>query len=365
MSAQSLPVALRGDLTTFGSFELGYRPILDGVRGVAILAVLSVHTSHLFGWSILKGGSVGVDIFFVLSGFLITCLLLEEWNRTGGINLKNFYVRRGLRLVPALTLVLATLLVLSNILFSPATATETRSTVPIALFYLTDFSASLWPFTGLGALRHTWSLAMEEHFYLLWPPVLLLLLKSGWSKRTLVAMLVSLALLVCFHRAMLFQSNASVARTYYGFDTRVDALLIGCVAAMGVSWGFFRGPKRFAALGTALIGLFLVATDYASPLMHEGGFTILAATTALVVMSLVFTESGVLTSFLELKPLVWVGRISYGVYLWHYPVFKTMNQVNAPWPVKLLLGVFVTFAIASLSFYGMERPLLRLKKRFA
>src|SRR5688572_33093349 len=100
MSAQTLPIAVQADLTATGRFELGYRPALDGVRGLAILAVLAVHTNHLFGWSLLKGGSIGVDIFFVLSGFLITCILLEEWEHTGHVSLRNFYLRRFLRLVP-------------------------------------------------------------------------------------------------------------------------------------------------------------------------------------------------------------------------------------------------------------------------
>ena len=145
MSAPSVPVAIDRELTSYPSFELGYRPSLDGVRGIAILLVLTVHTNHLFGWSLLKGGSIGVDIFFVLSGFLITCILLEEWAATGSVNLRHFYVRRCLRLVPALILVLIALLLLSNFLFSPEEAAQTRRTAPIALVYLTDFFASLSP----------------------------------------------------------------------------------------------------------------------------------------------------------------------------------------------------------------------------
>ncbi len=365
MSAPSVPVAIERELTSSPSFELGYRPALDGVRGVAILLVLAVHTNHLFGWSLLKGGSIGVDIFFVLSGFLITCLLVEEWAGTGTVNLRHFYLRRCLRLVPALILVLITLLVLSDVLFSPQEAVQTRQTVPIALLYLTDFFASLSPQRVLGALRHTWSLAMEEHFYLLWPPLLLVLLKTGASKRVLFALTVSLALAICFHRAMLFQFGLSPARTYYGFDTRADSLLIGCAAAMAVSWGLLRGMSRLNALAVALIVVLVIGTDFASPIMHEGGFTLLAATTALLIINLVLTEKGILHSVLESRLLVWVGRISYGLYLWHYPMFKWIKYMNAPWPVKLALAVFATFAVTSLSFYLMERPVLRLKKRFA
>ena len=365
MSAPSVPVAIERELTAYGSFELGYRPALDGVRGVAILLVLAVHTHHLFGWSLLKGGSIGVDIFFVLSGFLITCILLDEWAGTGTVNLRHFYLRRCLRLVPALVLLVLALLLLSDVFFSPQEAAQTRRTAPIALLYLTDFFASLSPERVLGALRHTWSLAMEEHFYLIWPPVLLWLLKTGCSKRVLFALTVSLALAICFHRAMLFQFGLSPARTYYGFDTRADSLLIGCAAGMAVSWGLLRGMSRLNMLGIALIVVTAIGTDFASPKLHAGGFTILAATTALLLINLVLTDKGTLHTVLESKLLVWVGRISYGLYLWHYPMFKWVKYLNAPWPVKLALAVFATFAVASLSFYLMERPLLRLKKRFA
>jgi peptidoglycan/LPS O-acetylase OafA/YrhL len=365
MSAQSLPVAIEGELPRSRSFQLGYRPSLDGVRGLAILAVLAVHTNHLFGWSLLKGGSIGVDIFFVLSGFLITCILLEEWAATGQLNLRNFYLRRCLRLVPALLLLLGAMLLVSNLLFSPEEAAQTRRTVPIALFYLSDFFASLSPETGLGALRHTWSLAMEEHFYLIWPPLLLLLLKTGYSKRVLFALTVTLALMICFHRGLLFQLSASPARTYFGFDTRADALLIGCAAGMAVSWGLFRSMNRLSALAVALLVVSIIGTDFASPVMHEGGFTILALATGLLLLNLVLDGKGILQSVLESRPLVWVGKVSYGLYLWHYPMFKWIKYVSAPWPVKLFVALLATFAVTSLSFYVLERPLLRLKKRFA
>ena len=365
MSAQSLPIAIPAELATTGRFELGYRPALDGVRGIAILAVLAVHTNHLFGWSLLKGGSIGVDIFFVLSGFLITSILLEEWTTTANISLRNFYARRLLRLVPALVLLTAVLLVLSGLLFSAAEAAQTRRTIPIALLYLTDFFASLAPQTALGALRHTWSLAIEEHFYLLWPPVLLFLLKSGLSRRGLLIFTTSLAVVLCLHRALLFDTGVSPARTYYAFDTRADSLLIGCAAGIAVSWGFVKSFNRLNVLAVALIVVSLIATDFASPIMHEGGFTILAATTALLLINLVSGQTGTFNKLMETRPLVWIGKISYGLYLWHYPVFKWIKYANAPWPVKLALALLGTFAVASVSFYLLERPLLRLKKRFA
>ena len=164
-------------MNTSENFVLGYRPALDGLRGVAILAVLAVHTSHLFGWSMLKGGSIGVDIFFVLSGFLITSILLNEWNNKGSISLRKFYLRRCLRLVPALLLLVVVVHLTANFLLSPEEAAQTRFATPFALVYATDFVIAFAPNIQLGALKHTWSLAMEEQFYLLWPPLLILLLK--------------------------------------------------------------------------------------------------------------------------------------------------------------------------------------------
>src|SRR6266536_3033363 len=149
-------------------FRLGYRPALDGVRGIAILAVFAVHTQHLFGWSLLQGGNAGVDIFFVLSGFLITSLLLEEWGRTGSISLRNFYWRRALRLVPGLMVLLTAVYFTSDLLISSREAEQTRRAIPVAFVYASDFALA-FSNLRLGALQHTWSLAIEEHFYLVWP----------------------------------------------------------------------------------------------------------------------------------------------------------------------------------------------------
>ena len=123
--------------------------------------------------------------------------------------------------------------------------------------------------------------------------------------------------------------------------------------------------SRVNVLAIALIVVFAIGTDFASPIMHQGGFTILAATTALILINLVLTQKGSLHTVLESRLLVWIGRISYGLYLWHYPMFKWIKYLSAPWPVKFALALLATFAVASLSFYVFERPLLRLKKRFA
>ncbi len=343
-------------------FRLGYRPALDGLRGIAILVVLAVHTHHIFGWSILRGGNIGVDIFFVLSGFLITALLIEEWQGNGEISLKGFYWRRVLRLVPALLVLLAVLYLFANAFLPANEASDTRRSIPVAFFYASDFALAFFQLC-LGALQHTWSLAIEEHFYLVWPLFLLAALKLGTSRKRLVVITLTLAVASTVHRAVLHQLGALPVRTYYGIDSRADSLLIGCATALCVCWGFLRGRslRAWVVPAVALIVTLMFTTSYASPFMHLGGSTLLAMAAAVVVAWVVLVPSSYLHRFLEYRPLVWVGRISYGLYLWHYPIFKATSLLRVGWPLQLLIAVTATFAVTCLSYYLIERPALRLK----
>jgi peptidoglycan/LPS O-acetylase OafA/YrhL len=366
MSSTTLQLVNSDLLTreTAPSFRLGYRPGLDGLRGIAILAVLAVHTHHIFGWSILRGGNIGVDIFFVLSGFLITALLLEEWQGGGAISLRGFYWRRVLRLVPALLVLLASLYLIAEVFLPNGEAGATRRSIPVAFLYASDFGLAFFRMR-LGALQHTWSLAIEEHFYLVWPLFLVAALKLGTSRKRLVLIALSLAVASAIHRAVLFQLGALPVRTYYGIDTRADSLLIGCATGMCVCWGFLRADslRRLIVPAMALIVALMVATDYATPFMHVGGFTLLATAAAVIVGWVVLGPAGYLHRLLEYGPLVWVGRISYGLYLWHYPIFKAGSLLRLSWPLQLLVALTATFIVTSLSFYLVERPALRLKRK--
>jgi peptidoglycan/LPS O-acetylase OafA/YrhL len=341
---------------------LGYRPALDGLRGIAIMAVLAVHTHHIFGWSILKGGNIGVDIFFVLSGFLITALLIEEWQGNGEISLKGFYWRRVLRLIPALLVLLAIFYLFADVLLPTNEAGDTRRGIPVAFLYLSDFGLAFFQLR-LGALQHTWSLAIEEHFYLVWPVFLVAALKLGASRKRLVAITLSLAAASAVHRAVLHQLGAESVRTYYGIDTRADSLLIGCAAAMCVCWGFVRAQsvRPLVVPAVALIVTLIITTSYASSFMHLGGFAVLATAAAAIIVWVMLAPSSYLRGFLEYGPLVWVGRISYGLYLWHYPIFKASSLLTLAWPLHLLFALTVTLGVTSLSYYLMERPALKLK----
>ena len=365
MSSATLPLVrdLRStdDATPF---RLGYRPALDGVRGVAILSVLAFHTHHIFGWSLLRGANAGVDIFFVLSGFLITALLIQEWEEAGEISLKSFFWRRVLRLVPALLVLLTALYFLSDLLFLRVEADDTRRGIPVAFVYASDLALAFFN-VRLGALQHTWSLAIEEHFYLVWPLVLVTALRLGVGKKRLVLLTLLLALVSALHRASLHQMGAPPVRTYYGIDTRADALLIGCATGMCVCWGLVRVRALRAFVGPALllIGFCMVATGYGSSFMSLGGFTLLALSTAVLLVQVVLAPASYLRGFLENGALVWVGRISYGLYLWHYPVFKATSFLSLSWPLQLSVALVLTVAVTCFSFYLIERPALSLKRR--
>jgi peptidoglycan/LPS O-acetylase OafA/YrhL len=366
MSSVTLPLVtdLRSTETTT-PFSLGYRPALDGLRGVAILSVLAFHTHHIFGWSLLKGANAGVDIFFVLSGFLITVLLIQEWEQTGTISLKSFYWRRALRLVPALLVLLTALYFLSDLLFLPAEADDTRRGIPVAFVYASDVALAFFN-VRLGALQHTWSLAIEEHFYLIWPLFLVAALKLGIGKKRLVTIALLLAVASALHRASLHLFGAPPVRTYYGIDTRADALLIGCATGLCVIWGMLgvRSLKPLLVPALVVISFCLAVTGYGSSFMSVGGFTLFALATAVLLVHVILSPSSYLRRILECGPLVWVGRISYGLYLWHYPVFKATSFLNANWPVKLCVAVAMTVIVTCLSHYLIEQPALSLKHKF-
>jgi peptidoglycan/LPS O-acetylase OafA/YrhL len=355
------------------SFRLGYRPALDGVRGVSILAVMFVH-GGLF-W-IGRGGFLGVDIFFVLSGFLITTLLVEEWQRAGAISLKNFYARRALRLLPALFLVVAACLA-AVALFPPPEGTAAASREVLVALYLSDWLRVYPP------LFHTWSLSIEEQFYVAWPLLLFLMLRLRLRRRTMLAATLALVALVALHRAALWHALAGEARNtiYTRFDARADALLVGCVLGLlltsGATMFGSNSPRLLRALAcvsAACVALLLVVIPSDSPLLYYGGFTAVAALVAVFILHLFVAPLRFFTALLELPALRWFGRLSYGLYLWHLPVYSLYDAAVPPPAVRsYTLRLLIPFAtkfllsvgVAALSFRLIEQPALRLKRRYA
>lgn len=347
--------------------RLGYRPALDGVRAVAILAVLAFHLSGDITAPVVRGGFLGVDIFFVLSGFLITTLLLEEQAVSGSISLGRFYARRALRLFPALFVVVTVWVAYALTLGPAAAVRHSLWETFAALTYWNDWLRSFvhWPDTGL---THTWSLSIEEQFYVLWPLVLIALVPlRRW--RTLAAVTVAGALASAIWRASLWESDESVTRLYHALDTRADTLLVGCLLAVvlytrGAS--ALRSPIRWAApAALVLVVAALTQSLMTSKLYYAGGFTVFAAAVAVLIAYAVIDDGSLLARLLRLGPLVWLGRISYGLYLWHWPILVMLRDHVDRTRYVAPLAFVLTLAAAALSHRFVESPFLRLKGRLS
>jgi peptidoglycan/LPS O-acetylase OafA/YrhL len=338
-----------------------YRPELDGLRAVAVLAVFGSH----IGIAQITGGWIGVSVFFVLSGYLITSILLAEWRRTGSISLRRFYFRRLIRLYPALLLMLALCAIFAPVFGDGGTAAGYLFSATATGLYYQDFVAGL---TGSshGGFIHTWSLAVEEQFYLVWPPILILLLRRGASalRWALAATVVSWTLL-----ALTTQTKPGmVASTYLLPHTRAGELLIGCALALWMA-GHPAILERTTLLRrltwAALIALAVLAVTVGkageSPLLPLQ-LPVIALVSALLIAGLLTDGTGPVARALSWSPLVRIGVISYGIYLFHYPVLVLGTKyLPFPWAVRIPIEVAVSLAIAALSYRFIEKPLLRRK----
>jgi peptidoglycan/LPS O-acetylase OafA/YrhL len=356
-------------------------PALNGLRGIAVIGVVAYHLQ--IGWA--KGGYLGVDLFFVLSGFLITTLLLEEWVGTGHVDLAAFWGRRARRLLPALFLVIAALALylVCNALFGGPGAnglidlSGLRGDAIATLLYVNNWhlifahQSYFAQFSTPSPLQHTWSLAIEEQFYLIWPPLLLVLLRygrRGW-RRVGVTVTVALGVGSSVLMAALFHPGVDPSRIYYGTDTRLFDLMAGAAVAFLVAAR--RQPNgrsrrmlhRVGPAAAVVLGVFWMTAGTSGGLptnfMFEGGFLLCAALAALVVSDARLVEPGMFARGLAWKPLHFVGTISYGVYLWHWPVIVYLNGARtglSTWPLNLL-RIVVTLAISTASYYLVERPI--------
>ena len=349
-----------------GHFKLSYSPALNGLRGIAILMVMSFHAR------LLKGGFIGVDIFFVLSGFLITSLLVSEFDQYGAVSLSNFYMRRVLRLGPALIALLIVFCVVSFALLDVEKASSNYIDALISLFYLSNWARafSIHPPDFLG---HTWSLSIEEQFYIFWPIILLTLLRVCNKRYQVVVFTVAIVLLSWILRIYLLSNGATPDRLYNGLDTRADALMVGCTLGVTMSFWSIRASARnifskllviIALVSMACLLAFLMFGKCLAPWMLQYGYLVTELLAAILVIDVLISPQSVIRKLLTMRWLVWVGSISYGLYLWHFPVYKTMGWLGFDWLPIRIFGTLVTFFIAILSYYVMEKPILRLKKRF-
>jgi peptidoglycan/LPS O-acetylase OafA/YrhL len=353
--------------------SLGYRPALDGIRAVAVLAVIGYH----FDYTWLKGGFLGVDIFFVLSGYLITSLLLAEHTRSGTINLVAFWYRRAKRLLPALFVVLVVVAFWIGANASPFELPMRRDDLFWTLFYGANwhFIASgqdyFAQFASASPLRHTWSLAIEEQFYLAWPILIATALWLGRRRPAVVATLCIVGIAASTLAMALLYDPGDPSRAYYGTDARAHQLLVGALLAVLVRQYSGRRLLKAAARGATivtvvgavvLIAAFALLSDTDS-LYYSGLSLVLALTAALVVWGVETVPSGPIARVISLRPFAWIGQISYGLYLWHWPVILAVTSASGPF--RLLSGsiglngerLVLTFAAATASFYLVEQPI--------
>jgi peptidoglycan/LPS O-acetylase OafA/YrhL len=353
------------------AINLRYVPQLDGLRGAAIVGVLLFHGGHL------EGGYLGVDLFFVLSGYLITSLLLAECRSTGRIGLGAFWARRARRLLPALALMLLGVAVYAATLAQPSELHQIRFDALATIAYVANWRFvfehfSYWSlFTAPSPLAHTWSLAIEEQFYIVWPLVVALVARLSVRRgvRTMAnrIMVLSIALALASGTwAVILYRIAGANRVYYGTDTRSAAILLGAALAAFLA---VHGPVasrrgRIALEGAGVVGALGLVVAWLrlpgpSPVLYQGGLFACSVAAVAVIASTTLAGGGLLSVLLRARPLVWLGKISYGVYLYHWPIFLWLDRATGlqGWTL-FAVQITVTLAAAITSFFVVERPIM-------
>ena len=393
MSAR--PTVPRPENTEVGLSRVPYLPGLDGLRAIAVIGVMIYHAHH--DW--LPGGFLGVEVFFVISGYLITLLLMGERERNGHVDLRQFWARRFRRLLPALYLMMA-LVAVYIAAFYPVAREQTRGDFLAGIFYISNWY-EIFVGQGYGAseafvpLRHLWSLAVEEQFYLVWPLVMVAILRRSRGRLPAVGLkLIGVSVFIAIMLAWLYVPGVVAASCgteftrgtwtifgrcvavndmlYLGSFSRAGGLMLG--AGFAMLWrpvAIMRGPLRdkgrrldvLAALGLAVI-VFFMLTMYLqergvyNPWLYRGGFFFTGVATLLLIAAT--THQGAATGkLLGHRTLVWVGTRSYGLYLYHWPVFQMIRkQANIQMSIpQIILGVLITVPITEASYRFIETPI--------
>jgi peptidoglycan/LPS O-acetylase OafA/YrhL len=343
---------------------------LDGLRAVSVIAVLLYH-GH-FEW--MRGGFLGVEVFFVISGFLITGLLIKEHSRKGRIDLVAFWNRRLRRLLPAL-LVFLFCIGTVGLLFMGDRASQFRADLLASLLYVENWyqihsGSSYFADQGLPLLRHLWSLSVEGQFYLVWPFLLALGMRLVRGRTWLLSLLTAALAMASFglmiHWAdpgnlSSLKAAESLNRVYLGTDTRAFGLLAGALLAL-----MMRTPRshRWFGLildGTSLLALValvvvMVKVEAQAPFLYQGGFLLVDGLTLLMISGLIHPSTGWLKAGLGWRPLEWIGQRSYGLYLWHWPLFRLLWPLKHDWP-SFVLRLLVTGVLTELSYRYLETPI--------
>ncbi len=374
---------MQDDESAVSHTRLAYLPALDGVRACAVLAVMMFHG----GIPHMDGGFMGVDAFFVLSGFLITSLLIGEWRQALTIKLGAFWARRARRLLPALLLMLLFVAFFAAVIVSKGTYGALRLDALATLLYVSN-----WHFILVNSnyfnesaasspLLHTWSLAVEEQFYVIWPLVVLAVLHFTRSMRALFALCCAAAIASAIWMHVVYDGGLSTNRAYLGTDTRSQCLFIGCALAVGLVlltqrrhedgrlakgelWRPESGAGRLACGMAGVLGAggaiaLWVVTTSTSTFPYSGGFFLIGLSVACVILAAVAAPRSIVPRVLSVAPVRYVGRISYGLYIWHWPIFIWLDHTRTGlYGYELFaLRVLVTFGVSVVSFHLIERPI--------
>ncbi len=335
-------------------YKLRFNPALDGLRGVAILLVILSH-AHV---PLFEGAFFGVDLFFVLSGYLITSLLLMEMQSAGRLDYWRFYRRRFFRLMPALALFLGSYCLVAPFLWPDLT--DIYSDALVSILYLADYGIAF--FDSPDTLLHMWSLSVEEHFYLIWPPLLVLVLRftptgKAWRAIALLWLLSSL------WRIFWVLEGQQFYEIFFRFDTRVSGLFAGALlAALLVEKPQFYDTmraQRSYAMWLPLAVPLLMALEWDNHDAMIWGIPVVECA-AVVVLLAVHQHSGLVYEMLTAPVLMKLGQWSYGIYLWHYPVVRYL-RADYSWPVVVVAGLAISTLLAALSFYTIERWAMRMR----
>jgi peptidoglycan/LPS O-acetylase OafA/YrhL len=343
--------------------HIAYRPGLDGLRAIAVAAVFLYHAR--IDW--LPGGFLGVDLFFVLSGYLITSLLLVEWEARNRIDLRRFWLRRARRLLPALVVVVLASLALAAI-FARQDLAHTRSDAVSSLLYYTNWHeiiANHSYFNLMGnpsLLQHTWSLAIEEQFYIVWPLLLVPCLVLVGRKRLPMLVIAGIAASAALMWILYNPDGGDPSRVYYGTDTRAFLLLMGILLALVWPWiqRLRQAVPLLELLGVAaLVGTVLLFRQMQefNPTLYRGGDLAAAFCFVVLVAAVAHPRTGI-GEALGVAPLRWVGERSYGIYLWHWPIIVLVAGVNTrPSPGVVVAEAVLVLVVAALSYKFVEQPI--------
>jgi peptidoglycan/LPS O-acetylase OafA/YrhL len=359
------------------TFRLGNRPPLTGIRALALFTVLAYHSN----FKTLPGAWVALQVFFVLSGFLITAMLAGEGQRNGRISLKGFYSRRGARLLPPLVLAIALLAIYASLVHVADAAHRVWGDSAAALFYFADYRQALGHAPYFGYFAQTWSLSIEEQFYIIWS--VLMVAAVAWHRRRLAYgfAIAGIALSVADRLWLTLGPHhfdtAVFDRVYYAFDSRADALFLGCLLGLLAADGRLSRWPPWATRLVATVALasvvFLGWILLDAPLFKENlalwWLPLTSIASAVVIVYLVMCPAGIGAKFAGLGLFVFIGDLSYTVYIVHFPVYLALQPgadgTHWPyWPTELV-RLAIIFGIAVASWYAIEKPLARWRARSA